>query len=195
MKKLIGRFAAITVVAAMFAACDSSAPDQMMVPNADELVAGSGKVADTKNVRASNRVEGVIGTEGGSISAGGHTLTVPAGAVVEPTRFIMHIVEANKVHVKLRAYRMSDGAAVTQFRNVPVQIKLNVADVVDTNGYLTVAYLQDGTYDGRKEIQPSVHDAANGTLTGWLVHFSDYSVYLDLKPPPAPPTGDLGGLL
>lgn len=189
MTKLIGRFAMVTLATAFMAACDNSGPDQLMVPNADELVASSGKVADTRDVKAANRAETVIGNNGGSLTVGGHTLVVPAGAVLEPTRFVVRIVEANKVHVKLRAYRVSDGAAVTQFPNVPVQIKLNAADVVDRDGYLSVAYLIDGTYDGRKEIQPSAFDATSNTLTGWLTHFSDYTIYIGREEPPPPPSG------
>src|SRR5688572_961542 len=55
-------------------------------------------------------VEEVIDRQGGDLRVGGHVLSVPNGAVLEPTRFTMQVVPGPFVQVSLHATRVSNGA-------------------------------------------------------------------------------------
>ena len=163
-----------------FAGCEAVSNEQLFAPSAS-VNENAADIAKTRSLANANKQGTVIGAEGGSFSVGGHTLVVPANAVSQPTVFSMQVVEAHAVHVKLRAYRVSDGVAVTQFPVVPVSLTLNGWDIdaLDLSG-LKVVYLRDGTYEGAKEIlYNSVVDTARRTVTAQLSHFSDYTAILD----------------
>ena len=178
------RYFALVAAATLATACDSSAPDTFMVPQFDGVSGSSGSsditIVRTKETKTKTRADGIIGPQGGSISSGGHTLVVPAGAVNAPTQFMLQVKETNAIHVDLKAWRVIDGAPVTQFPVVPVQIRLSVGDVTDVDpARLIVVYLRDGTYDGRKDVMRSSYNATARTVTGVIPHFSEYTVGID----------------
>lgn len=182
--KLTRYFMMVAAAATMLTACDSAAPDNTLAPQADYLIGqlsgpGNGNgVAPTKDLKRSEKATMLITELGGSLTVGGHKLTVPANAVSQATWFTIHIVEAQKIHVKLRAYRALDGAPVTQFPVVPVRIDFDVStvDVLDLS-YLSVVYLRDGTYEGGKEFFTTRVDSVNRRASADLSHFSDYIIY------------------
>ena len=136
--------------------CDAVATEQMFAPSAAVSVdTGISKaaVAKTRSAKAPNRNAVLVYPSiGGSVTVDGHTLRVPPGAVTQPTFFMLQIVEANAIHVKLKAWRASDAAPVTQFPNVPVELSLDVSDIETLDlSELVVVYLRDGTYEGAKE--------------------------------------------
>ena len=89
---------------------------------------------------------------------------------------MLQVVEANAIHVRLKAWRASDAAAVTQFPNVPVELSLDVSDLETLDlSELVVVYLRDGTYAGAKEPVPTVVSGST-RITGYLTHFSQYAV-------------------
>jgi hypothetical protein len=51
----------------------------------------------------SHRAEGVVGPAGGSLHAGGHRLTIPAGVLTEPTRLTLHAPAGRHVALELTA--------------------------------------------------------------------------------------------
>lgn len=163
-----------------FAGCEAVSNEQLFAPTAS-VNQNAAEIATTRSLAGATKRSATIGAEGGSVSVNGHTLIVPANAVSSPTVFSMQVVEARAVHVKLRAVRVSDGAAVTQFPIAPVQLTLDARDVdaTDLSG-LKVVYLVDGTYDGNREIlQNSAVDVMRRTVSAHLSHFSDYSAVLD----------------
>ena len=174
-------FAALAALA-ILAACDAQQTDRLFAPNAD-LITSATNVAKTKAMMRGNRALGLILPTGGAISVEGHPLKVPAGAVSQPTWFSMQVVEASVVHVRLKAWRALDGAAVTQFPNVPVELTLDASKLekLDPTG-LIIVYLRDGTYDGVKEKVPSVVDLDHWTVTGYLSHFSSYALAREFSP-------------
>lgn len=163
----------------MLTACDSAAPDSTLAPTAGSprFSVGASAVVSTKDLKKAATGAALIDQSGGQLSVGGHNLTVPANAVSEATWFTMQVVEANKIHVKLRAQRASDLAAVTQFPIVPVRIDFDAStvDVLDISS-LSVVYLVDGTYDGAKEYFTSTVNLDTKRVSADLSHFSDYTL-------------------
>jgi hypothetical protein len=174
-------FAALAALA-ILAACDAQQTDRLFAPNAD-LITSTSNIAKTGTLIRGNKVMGLVLPTGGSISIEGHTLKVPAGAISQPTWFSMQVVEASVIHVRLKAWRALDGAAVTQFPNVPVELTLDASrlEKLDPTG-LIIVYLRDGTYDGVREKVPSVVDIDNWTVTGYLSHFSSYALAREFSP-------------
>jgi hypothetical protein len=171
------RHFAVTAALAVLTACDAQSTDHLFAPKADLVTSNAPDVVKTRNVIRGNRVTGLIQATGGAISIDGHTLKVPAGAVGQPTWFSMQVVEASVVHVRLKAWRAADGAAVTQFPSVPVELTLDASRIekLDPTG-LVIVYLRDGTYTGAREEVRSVVNQNNWTVTGYLTHFSAYAL-------------------
>jgi hypothetical protein len=179
--KLYKYVTATAAAAILFSGCESATNERLFAPSADVQVASTDanntSVTKTKTLKLGNKGTALITELGGVLYVNGHTLKVPAGAVKQATWFSMQVVEANAVHVKLRAWRALDGAAVTQFPSVPVQLILDARDVdsLDPTG-LVVVYLRDGTYAGAKEKVATSVNTSNWTVTGTLTHFSDYAL-------------------
>lgn len=152
-----------------------------MSPNAD-VVASNGhsastKVEKTRTVKRSYKSEALITPLGGFVSVGGHLLKVPANAVTSPTFFSVQVVEGDVYQLKFRAWRALDGAAVTQFNRVPLEITYDVSDLENSDPTgLVVVYLQDGTTTGGMEKVATKVNGPNRTVTGYLTHFSSYAV-------------------
>ena len=178
----IPRYAAIAGLA-LLAACDGQQTDHFFAPNANLITSSAPGVVNTSIVIRGNRVMGMIQPTGGSISIDGHTLLVPAGAVGQPTWFSLQVVEGSVVHVRLKAWRASDGAAVSQFPVVPVELTLDASrlEKLDPTG-LVIVYLRDGTYGGSREAVRSVVNQNNWTVTGYLTHFSSYALAREYSP-------------
>ncbi|HET9440850.1 MAG TPA: hypothetical protein VFO52_11790 [Longimicrobiales bacterium] len=160
--------------------CDSASTDRLLAPQASVLIDSSmanTAVARTRALESgSRRYALVYPSVEGSVSVGGHTLKVPVGAVTQPTWFMLQVIEASAVHVRLKAWNALDGSVVTQFPNVPVELTLDVSDIedLDLNG-LVIVYLRDGSYAGAKEpVRTTI--SGSTTLTGYLTHFSQYAV-------------------
>ncbi|HEX6066994.1 MAG TPA: hypothetical protein VFZ04_22315 [Longimicrobiales bacterium] len=174
---------AVTAALAVLAACDAQHTDRLFAPNADLVTSNAPSVVKTKSVIRGNRVTGLVLPTGGSISIDGHTLKVPAGAIDQATWFSMQVVEASVVHVRLKAWRAIDGAAVTQFPSVPVELTLDASPIekLDPTG-LVIVYLRDGTYDGAREEVRSIVNQNDWTVTGYLTHFSSYALAREFSP-------------
>jgi uncharacterized membrane protein YgcG len=177
----------VAASASMLAACDSSPSAPQFERRADIIIntPNGTYVIPTTGRNGDDIAISYVTSRGGTLAAGGHQLVVPPGAVEQPTWFVMTVIGGNTVHVRLKAWRVSDRAPVTQFpEDAPIHLKLNAANVADVDQrYLSVLYLRDGRYDGRLETQPSSFDAQNKVLTGYLTHFSEYCMGIDYKSP------------
>lgn len=124
----------------------------------------------------------LIGVQGGQITLLGHTLTVPAGAVSQPTIFTLTVLPTGYVEVNLTATLTSVLGLVLNvgddgfLRPVPVTLSYARATNVTDPSKLTVVHL--GGLLGYKNIQPvpSTVDPASKTVTADLEHFSRYSL-------------------
>lgn len=183
MTKRFRYFPVALATVAIFTACDATDGDRFFAPNADLVTSGPPDVARTKSTQHGDKTYGLISSSGGAIAIDNHSLVVPAGAVDQPTWFTLQIVEANAVHVRLKAWRASDGAPVTQFPHVPVRLKLDASrlDKLDPSG-LVIVYLRDGTYWGAREKVVTAVDTSTWMVTGYLTHFSQYALFRELSP-------------
>ncbi len=171
----------------LFAGCDSQHSEPFFAPpNQDIIITvnGNTRVIKTKSVERGNWAFTLVTpSTGGTVSTNGHTLKVPVGAVTQPTWFMMNVVETNAVQVKLKAWRAADGAPVTQFPKVPVQLTLNAGQLesLDPTG-LVIVYLRDDTTEGATEKVASTLNTNNWTVTGYLTHFSSYALAREFSP-------------
>jgi hypothetical protein len=180
MKRYIRYFALIAAASSLLSACDSS-PTGVEFKRQDDIVIGNGTHTFTFPITGPNGEDiafQYITPQGGRVAAGGHEMLVPAGAVSQPTWFLMSVVASDRIQVKLKAWRASDWAPVSQFPvSNPIRLNLNVSKVTGIDlSQLVVVYLPDERFDGRKEAVLSTLSADAKMLTGYVSHFSMYAV-------------------
>lgn len=110
----------------------------------------------------------VIGPDGGTITAGPHTLTIPGGALTVPT-LITAVVNPTPVN----AIQFSPPGLTFQR---PAQLVMSYANC-ELPGLLVprrVVYTTDNFQI--LEIIPSLDDLLDRTVTGQISHFSQYAI-------------------
>jgi hypothetical protein len=120
----------------------------------------------------------VIGSRGGKIYLYGGSLTVPAQAVSQDTKFTFTLKTAPYLSADLKAVKVSDGSPVTTFQT-PLTLRLDysrsatpIANLQD----LSIYWVQDGVI---LEQLKSVVDRRSQNVWAFLNHFSEYSPGLD----------------
>ena len=170
----------MAAASALLSACADS-PTGVEFKRQDDIVIGTGTTTYTLPIAGPNGEDiawQYITPQGGRVAVAGHEMLVPAGAVAQPTWFRMSVVASDRIQVKLKAWRASDWAPVTQFpATTPIRLNLNVSKLsaIDLSK-LVVVYLADGTVDGRKDPVQSSVNVDTKILTGYLTHFSIYAV-------------------
>lgn len=120
----------------------------------------------------------LIGASGGRVELLGHSLSVPAGAVTEPTLFTLTVLPTGYVEVDLRATVTSLlGEAIDVggegFRKpVTVSLTYSRATNVPDPSRLTVVWKKTG-YDNLQAVHSKVN-VEKQTVTAELGHFSEY---------------------
>ncbi len=170
----IGRLSALTLVLALgSAACDrATAPTS---PNlaAPRASASGGYTLVPSSMQDSVTVSIVMGSLGGTMSVNGHSLTVPAGALQQPTRFTMTTISGTAIRVSLSAQDAATGVPVTVFPT-PLRLGLSYASAKVSNpSKLKVAWLVDGSIVA---VQPSELDKPHKQVVSSLYHFSDWGI-------------------
>lgn len=120
-------------------------------------------------------VSGVVTPLGGTLDVLGHQLVVPAGAVSQPTLFVMIALPTSQIQVELYAFDLGTWADVGDAGfEIPVQLSLSyaTAEVNDPGNLVIVHVLPDGT---RVRLE-SVVDTENRRVTAFLDHFSRYAL-------------------
>jgi hypothetical protein len=118
-------------------------------------------------------VSASIDENGGSLNIGNHVLTVPAGAVSQPTLFTMTKL-VDDIKIGLTATRLLPNDVGHAGFNVPVTLSLSYANAAVPNAEaLKILWIKP---DGSQVVQPSLVDAAGQDVIGTLSHFSDYGV-------------------
>jgi hypothetical protein len=125
-------------------------------------------------------VSGLIGSNGGSIQLAGHSVTVPAGVIGQPTVFTMTVPASGPVQVELTAVR---SGAFGRDRNVgaagfdgqTVTLTLSYAWATNAGDPTDLVILRMHR-DGTAEPLPVTLDAAGMRVTADLDHFSRYAL-------------------
>lgn len=124
---------------------------------------------------ATGGVLAVIGAEGGELVLGQQRLVVPAGAVDAPTLFAMK-KGGSKLRVTLIASRITLNDVGAAGFAVPVYLTFsygNAASLPGDPSDLSIVWIRE---DGSFEPQPTVVDETAKTVTGEIIHFSDYAM-------------------
>lgn len=191
LSRFMRRFALPTLLLALTAAgCERSAdlagPATLEVPVASE---GRGKPAPTSSgelVRiapgAAESVSQVIDHRGGELKVGGHMITVPPRAVLEPTLFTMTAEGDGYLSVDLLATRVNPQGDTVDVGRLgflkPVTLKMDyqAAETSTSPERLKIFWLVDGTADGRTVAQKTIIDQSSKWLIAHLKHFSKYAI-------------------
>lgn len=172
----------VLFAAAAAAGC-ADAPGALIEPPAD-LAASAASAGNLQKVQGSIpafSVAAVIGPDGGSLGVPGYVLTVPRGAVAQPTRFTFESVSSGYVEVRLTATAEGSDDVNDVGRGgfaVPVSLGIGYepAGGMPRWARLVVAWVRD---DGSLERVPSGFDPVRRLVIGRLSHFSQYAVASD----------------
>jgi hypothetical protein len=122
----------------------------------------------------------LLGIDGGVLALLDHVLSVPQGAVTEPTIFSMTVIQSGYVEVELTATPKSLLSTLFFWRkveevqfNVPVELSLSYARATNVTDPSRLKIMRVKA-DGNHEILPSTVDPVNRTVTAELDHFSRY---------------------
>jgi len=125
---------------------------------------------------------GLIGINGGSITLLGHTLTVPSGAVTQPTLFVLSILPTGYVEVELEASVSSLLGTVLNvggqgfLKPVPVTLTYSRATNVSDPRKLKIVHLKGLLGYKEMVVLPTRVDLEKKTVTADLEHFSRYAI-------------------
>jgi hypothetical protein len=115
-------------------------------------------------------VTAVIDQRGGSLSIGGTTLDVPAGAVSGPTTFTVNKPNGELVYdFSATKYRKNDVGSAG-FR-LPLKLTISYAGVHDQMAYPVIVFINER---GRPVPLKTTVDAAHKKMTAEINHFSIY---------------------
>ena len=120
-------------------------------------------------VAPSVKASAVIGATGGSVSAGGVTFTVPAGAVPAPTEFRVHVPSSQYAEVNIQA----NGQEHYQFL-APVVVAMDYSRCTASEP-LAVWHI-DPVTKALLENMGGVNDALNQRMIFSTMHLSGYAI-------------------
>jgi hypothetical protein len=172
--------ASALVLALLVASCDTRSPDLLTAPD-DVLTSKALRFVQAQpvgNGATRGRASSVLDLLGGTITAGGHSITVPPHAVSAVANFSLTVLDDEHVEVVLGAHDAVTGANVgaAGFANgKTVTLTLSYAqsvDITDPSRLGIVRHLADGTL----ETLPVTLDTASQTVRAQLGHFSKYAM-------------------
>ena len=159
------------------AACTSDTARHPLAPGLEEssstLAAqgASGLLACPTTVGRSGQAE--IGPDGGTLTVGGHSLVVPAGAVHRAMTFTLSAPASSSLEIEISAGNQGH----YKFRS-PVTVRVDYSrcsDSVLPDGPLTAWWI-DVASRSKKGEMPSTDDRAARTLTFTTDHLSGYAI-------------------
>lgn len=112
----------------------------------------------------------IVGAAGGTVTAAGVTMTLPAGAVLEPTEFRLHVPSSTYVEVQIQA----NGQEHFQFL-APVVISMDYSRCSVPSGSLTVWHI-DPVTKSLLENMGGVTDTLNQRVIFSTMHLSGYAI-------------------
>jgi hypothetical protein len=166
---------AVTLV---FAACENT--DQLTSPSLKQKV-GNERVVVTeygengyKLVKETDpevgTVSGVFDSNGGSLSIGGTTLAIPAGAVSAPTTFTVNKPNGELTYDFTATQNTANDVGSAGFA-VPLSLTISYAAVHGKVKNPVIVWIKPNGY---AEAQATTVDAAAETMTAPISHFSVY---------------------
>lgn len=181
----------VLVLSLLITACEPASGPGPELPAEPETVAGpqamtvdaddgesyalvEARIPDTIDDLA---VSKLIGVDGGSLSLAGHRLTVPAGAVDQPTLFTMTLVTNGYVEVDLSAEIELLGGLISVGADgfdEPVTLSLTYAWASDVEDPDDLVILRELDGDEPYEVLPSTVAESGKVVITDLDHFSRY---------------------
>lgn len=122
-----------------------------------------------------------IGSGGGTLSTAAYTLTVPAGAVSQSTRFRIEPTNTGTYSVDLSAHRKGGllGLSLIEVGSKgfakPVELKISYANATNVQSAPDLVIIYIGS-DGTVELQSTIVNTNTMTVTSPLSHFSKYAM-------------------
>jgi hypothetical protein len=178
----------LITLAPLFGACEQADISGVTEQPTASVAYKGGKQAKVLKKKARSpktTVDSDVATHGKGLELkiGKFELWVPKGAVRTPTTFRMTIVEGDLVGVSLEAWD-NQGNPVTQFQ-VPLRLTLPY-DEIDPNEIrnpsdLRLANIVSATDETILELVHVSVDKKSKTITGNIMHFSVWSVALELS--------------
>jgi hypothetical protein len=165
-------------VTLVFAACENT--DQLTSPSLKQKV-GNERVVVTeygangfKLVRETDpevgTVSGVFDANGGSLSIGGTTLAIPAGAVSAPTTFTINRPNGELTYDFTATQNTANDVGSAGFA-VPLTLTISYADVHGRVKNPVIVWIKPNGY---AEPQATTVDATAKTMSAPISHFSVY---------------------
>lgn len=187
-----GRRAAMLMLVLGVASCDhvvnSGSSDDLLEPNLPQLVTVTGddgngyELIQEPSPGALDQlsVSGVIGILGGVLELDGHKLTIPSGAVLEPTIFTMARSQNGFLEVDLTAIRVTLLGEVIDIgeqgfeKPVTLELTYSRATNVQRARDLVILRLNGTGLGGTHEVLPSKVHQRRQVVRAELDHFSGY---------------------
>jgi hypothetical protein len=175
------RFAALSVLAATLVLGGCENTTGLTAPSTLEHRIGNERVVITEYGDAGYKmvqetdptvgtVTAVIDEKGGSLSIGGTTLDVPAGAVSGPTTFTVNKPNGELAYDFSATQKTPNDVGSAGFP-VPLKLTISYADIPNAMEAPAVIWIKP---DGRAEALQTQVDTANKTMTAEVTHFSIY---------------------
>lgn len=181
-----GAIAALLLL--LLSACEGGSDQSLSPTGPDDLLFGDGLAGYTlandpilpKLIDQAVSVSQLVGVGGGSIELFGHRLTVPVGAVLEPTLFTLVALPSGHVEVHLTAVSTNLLGRVinvgTKGFRKPVRVTLTYSRSTNVTDPAGLFVLRGKGLSGEPEVMPSTVDVQRQTVSAELDHFSRYYI-------------------
>ena len=178
----------LLTLAPLFGACEQVDISGVTEPSAPTLAAkpkGARVVTRVMHTTAGTVVsDWLTNGKDATLQIGKYKLYVPRGAVKKPTLFVMTVLDGDMIGVRLLAFD-KDWNKVTEFR-APIQLTLPYDEAdpleVDDGNKLKIANVASEFDTTILELVNVSRDQQNQTITGYLLHFSVWSLAKELSP-------------
>lgn len=193
MKRAFKKLALFPILFLALTACEPGGGDAGVMPTGPDpligsLLGGSSVQGYTlvrdpllPGITSALSTSSLIGYGGGQVSLLGHTVTVPVGAVTQPTLFTVVVLPTGYVEVDLTATLTSllgtfDVGAAGFRKLVPVSLTYSRATNVTDPSKLKVLRIKSLIGYGSYEAMPTTVNFTAKTATAQLDHFSRYTM-------------------
>ena len=178
MKRL--RFATLSVLAAALVLSGCESADRLTAPSLEHKI-GNERVLITEHGKDGYKmvqetdptvgtVTAVIDRRGGSLSIGGTTLDVPAGAVDGPTTFTVNKPNGELAYDFSATQKTPNDVGSAGFA-VPLTLTIDYSGIPSDMEAPAIIWIKP---DGRAEALQTRVDTASKTMTAQVTHFSIY---------------------
>jgi len=164
--------AVVLATAAGLAACGSNALTAPGTASGDTppefSTSGSGRFAKCTKYAGSS-TSATIGTAGGKLAVGGHTFTIPAGALSSPVTITMSVPSDTLASVQFQPAGLN-----FNLLHLP-KLSMNVKSCsIPSGAQPTIVYVSDNLLT---ILESLLSTYSNSTVTAYLLHFSRYAVH------------------